>query len=203
MPRWRHGRDVAVVIRGARLRRGAGGTSGCTRGLRCVAGAPLWWLAGRSGTPRGQFATQGTVRDAGDSLRRGGQFATRWTVRDGAAAATAAGHGGRVVCGRRRAAAAVAGVVAGAFQRRSSRGGGGSLPRRASTAFDSFRLDTVKHMAAPVLYALAGGRDGRGTVGGPGARTTAVGSPTTGSCSTRGSHLIYSPTCRETCLDKC
>jgi len=128
---------------------GGGGTSRCTRGLRCLAGAPLWWLEGRSGTPRGQFATRGTVRD-------------------GAAAATAAGHGGRAVCGLRRAAAAVAGVVAGACQRRSSRGGGGSLPRRASTAFDGFRLDAVKHMGAPLHYALAGGRGGRGMVGGAG-----------------------------------
>ena len=135
-----------------------------------MAGAPLWWLEGRSGTARGQFATRGTVRDAGDSSRHGGQFATRGTVRNGAAAATAAGHGGLAVCGLRRAAAAVAGVVAGACQRRSSRGGGGSLPRRASTAFDGFRLDAVKHMGAPLHYALAGGRDGRGMVGEGGVR---------------------------------
>ena len=150
---------------------------------------------------------EGTVCDAWDSSRRGGQFATRGTVLDGAADAAAAGHGGRAVCGRRRAAAAVAGVVAGACQRRSSRGGGGSLRRRTSKAFDGFRLDAVKHKAAPLHYALAGGRDGREMVGGgecgAAVGTTAVGSPTAGSCTTRSSNFMYSPTCPDTCLGKC
>jgi len=141
--------DVAMVIRGARLRRGGGELWGA-QGTEGPFGLRPFEVAGETvGHP------EGTARDAGDSSRRGGQFATRGIVRDGAAAAAAAGHGGRAVCGRRRASAAVAGVVAGACQQRSSRGGGGSLPRRASTAVDGFRLDAAKHMAAPLHYALA------------------------------------------------
>jgi len=41
-----------------------------------------------------------------------------------------------------------------------------------------------------------------GGLWGGGAGTTAVGSPTARSCTTRGSNLIFSPTCIETCQDK-
>jgi len=81
-PRWRHGREVAVVIRVAHPRRGGGGLRGA-QGAFGVWLAPLCggWRDGRA--PRGdssprreQFATRVTVNDAGDSSRRGGQFAT-------------------------------------------------------------------------------------------------------------------------------
>ena len=56
---------------------------------------------------------------------------------------------------------------------------------------------------APAIVTGGGKRGGR--VGGCGAAvgTTAAGSPTAGSCTGSRFNLIYSPTCCETCLDKC
>jgi len=56
---------------------------------------------------------------------------------------------------------------------------------------------------APAIV-TGGGKRGGG-VGGCGAAfgTTSAGSPTAGSCTGSRFNLIYSPTCCETCLDKC
>jgi len=55
--------------------------------------------------------------------------------------------------------------------------------------------------AAPAVVTGGGwwGGGGCGTAVG----MTSVGWPTAGSCTTRSYNLFYSPTCHETCLDKC
>jgi len=93
-----------------------------------------------------------------------------------------------------------------------------ATPRPPKTTPNPY--DTATHLGATLCEAKgrristigmargAGGRDGRGKVGGWGRCDTAVGTttvgwPTAGSCTTRSSMLIYSTSCHETCLDKC